>query len=31
VALPADGRSFVPVFTASLDISGAYADAEEVK
>jgi hypothetical protein len=31
VALPADGRSFVPVLAASLDISGAYADAEEVK
>ena len=31
VALSADDRSFVPVLAVSLDISGAYADAEEVK
>ena len=29
VAVPADGRSFVTVFAASLEISGEYADAEE--
>lgn len=31
VALSADDRSFVPVLAVSLDTSGAYADAEEVK